>query len=215
MAKKDALAGDPGLYLITDRHLADSGLPDAVGKALEAGVRLVQLREKDLGGRELLALARALRAKTSEFNARLIINDRVDVALLSRADGVHLGASAIGARDARLLLGRTSLIGVSTHSVEEALKAEAEGADFITFGPLYFTPSKAPWGSPLGTCVLQEAKNSVKIPVYGIGGINKERVKEVILAGVSGVAVISAVLGSGDVFKSATGLLSELEESRN
>lgn len=214
MAKKEVLAGDPGLYLITDRRLTGN-LPDAVGKALKAGVRMVQLREKDLKGRELLELALALRDKTSEFGARLIINDRIDVALLSRADGVHLGAASINARDARLMLGKTSLIGVSTHSVEEAEKAEADGADFITFGPLYFTESKAPWGSPLGSRVLQEVKKRVKIPVYGIGGINKERVKEVIRAGAEGVAVISAVLGSPDVSKSAAGLISELEESRN
>ncbi len=215
MDAKEALAADPGLYLITDRRLTAGPLPDAVGKALEAGVRTVQLREKDLKGRELLALARLLRDKTREFGARLIVNDRIDVALLCNADGVHLGASAIAPMDARLILGKTSLIGVSTHSVEEALRAEDNGADFITLGPVYFTQSKAKWGSPLGTGVLREAKRRVRVPVFGIGGINKERVGEVLRAGADGVAVISAVLGSPDVYGSAKGLLRELEERRN
>jgi len=214
MAKKGAFSGDPGLYLITDRRITGN-LPDAVEEALKAGVRTVQLREKDLKGRELLTLALALRKKTSEFGARLIINDRIDVALLSRADGVHLGGASINARDARLMLGKTGLIGVSTHSVEEAIRAEADGADFITFGPLYFTKSKEKWGSPLGTGILQEVKKRVKVPVYGIGGINKERVKEVIGSGAEGIAVISAVLGSPDILRSAKDLISELEESGN
>ncbi len=215
MAKKGAFSGDPGLYLITDRRITGDGLTDAVGEALKAGVRTVQLREKDMKGRELLTLALELREKTSEFGARLIINDRIDVAILSRADGVHLGAASINARDARLMLGKTGLIGVSTHSVEEAVRAEADGADFITFGPIYFTKSKEKWGSPLGTSVLKEVKKRVQVPVYGIGGINKERVKEVIGAGAEGVAVISAVLGNPDILRNAKELISELEEGRN
>ncbi len=211
-------AQDPGLYLITDRRLPGGGargLADAVVKALEAGVRMVQLREKDLEGRELLEFARLLRAETLRFGAMLIINDRIDVAILSKADGVHLGAASVRPPDARLLLGKTSIIGASAHSVQEALQAEAEGADFITFGPVYFTGSKARWGKPLGLDALREVAARVKMPVYAIGGVNSERINEALSAGADGVAVISAVLASADVSGSALKLVNELKERRN
>lgn len=202
-----------GLYLITDRHIAkaNSGtLLPAVEKALEGGVRFVQLREKDLGGRELLRLARGLREMTSAFGARLMINDRADIAVLSDADGVHLGQKSVSALDARILLGEGKLIGVSAHSLEEALAAEAEGADYITLGPVFHTPSKAAWGDPVGVGLLQKAVEKVSIPVYAIGGIREERLDGVLSAGAAGVAVISAILGQDDVKESAGRLLAAL-----
>ncbi len=205
---------DGGLYLITDRKLAPDGdIVSVVEDALKAGVRLVQLREKDLSGRELLTLAKVLRAMTRAYGAKLFINERVDIALMVQADGVHLGVKGIPPRDARVILGDNSLIGVSAHSLEEALKAEEGGADFITIGPLYFTPSKAAWGEPVGIKLLKEVKKKVNVPVFGIGGINKDKVKEVVKAGAFGVAVISAVVASKDVKKSAISLLKELKQS--
>ncbi len=198
-----------GVYLVTDRRLVGD-IAEAVESALEGGVKLVQIREKDLGGKDLLELAKKIRKKTLEFGARLIINDRLDVALLSDADGVHLGQDSFSPKDARKIIGGRRLIGVSTHSLEEAKRAEAEGADLITFGPVYYTASKAPYGEPLGTGLLKEACGKVKIPVYAIGGIKKENVKEATASGVEGVAVISAILGSSDIKRSAQELTGEL-----
>lgn len=199
-----------GLYLVTDRHTAGGSIPaliEAVEEALEGGVRFVQLREKDLGGRELLRLARTLREITSVFGARLVVNDRTDVAILSDADGVHLGQNSVSPQDARILLGEDKLIGVSTHSLEEALTAQAEGADFITLGPVFHTPSKAAWGDPVGLGTLRRVAGSVSVPVYAIGGIKADRLAGVLEAGANGAAVISAVLGPGDVRTKASTLL--------
>jgi thiamine-phosphate pyrophosphorylase len=201
------------LYLITDRALCPDGLAAPVEEALKGGVRLVQLREKDLGGRELLKLARELRAVTDKYGSGLIINDRVDVALSADADGVHLGQGSFSPADARRLMGKGKLIGVSTHGTEEAKRAEDEGADFITFGPVYFTPSKARYGEPVGLEPLREAAGVIGIPVYALGGIKKERVAEAMDAGAYGVAVISAVLGAPGVQQSASGLVTELKKA--
>ena len=133
---------DFGLYLITDRRQARGGdLLSAVERALDGGVRAVQLREKDLPGRELLALAEGMRRLTSRYGAKLLVNDRADVALACRADGVHLGVASIPPSVARRLLGPDALIGCSTHGEAELAAAADGGADFATFGPVYATAS--------------------------------------------------------------------------
>lgn len=197
-------AFDP-VYLITDGS-APSGADTvrSVEKALTGGVRFVQLREKGLDAKRLLKLAKELRALTDGYGARLIINDRADIALLSGADGVHLGQRSVTPADARTILGATMLIGVSAHSLREAVSACEGGADFITIGPVYSTPSKAPYGKPLGAGVIKEVKAAVKIPVYAIGGINKDNLKEAVRNGADGVAVISAILGSVDIERGAS-----------
>ncbi|MEK7773769.1 MAG: thiamine phosphate synthase [Deltaproteobacteria bacterium] len=196
-------AFDP-VYLITGGS-APSGADtvSSVEKALMGGVRFVQLREKGLDAKRLLKLAHELRALTDGYGARLIINDRADIALLSGADGVHLGQRSVAPADARKILGHAMLIGVSAHSLKEAVRACEGGADFITIGPVYSTPSKAPYGKPLGAGVIKEVKAAVKIPVYAIGGINKDNLNEAVRNGADGVAVISAILGSADVEKGA------------
>lgn len=204
----------PPLYLITGRHCAHKGFLETVEAALRGGVRFVQLREKDLKGRELLEIARSLRALSARYGAKLIINDRLDAALLSGADGVHLGSSGIPTSSARKLLGKDALIGVSTHSVEEARKAEEEGASFITFGPVYFTPSKARYGEPVGVAELKKAVKEVSIPVYALGGINKDNLREAIAAGAS-ISLISAIMGSSDPESSAREILDELRSASN
>ena len=203
---------DRRLYLVTDRGLLKGvDLVGAIAQALEAGVRMVQLREKDLGSRELLSLAKSIRELTMKFDALLLINDRVDIALLSGADGVHLGQDGFSPLDARKVLGGKRLIGVSAHGVNEALIAQGEGADFITLGPVYPTPSKAPYGEPIGAKALEEVTSKVDLPVYAIGGIKKGLVKEVLEKGAFGVAVISAVLASEDIGKSAGDIIKEIE----
>jgi thiamine-phosphate pyrophosphorylase len=191
---------DFSLYLITDRKLFSSSenLMMAVEEGLSAGVKAVQLREKDLSTRELLNLAYAFRELTAHFNAKLFINDRLDVAMSVGADGVHLGQSGIPANAIRKVLGDKMLIGCSTHSFAEASEAEKLGADFITFGPLFKTPSKLQYGEPVGLEALREVTKRIKIPVFGIGGIKTEEIDEVISAGASGIAVISGVLCGAD-----------------
>jgi len=159
----------------------------------------------------MLGLAKTVKEKAETYGARLLINDRADIALLSNADGVHITSSGYAPNEARKILGGKAVIGVSTHSVAEARRAEEEGADFVTFGPVYFTESKARYGDPLGIERLQEATGAIKIPVFALGGVTKEKVKEALLNGAFGVAAISAVFGSSDIKKSVEGFLSELD----
>lgn len=187
------------IYLITDRKQAPGGdILRAVAGALDGGIRAVQLREKDLPARELCRLAGHMRELTARYGARLLVNDRLDVALAVGADGVHLGGSSIPASVARGLLGDRALIGCSTHGVRELREAEREGADFVTFGPVYATPSKAPYGPPVGLPALAEACRATSIPVFALGGVKRENAEEVIEAGAFGIALISEVVAAAD-----------------
>ncbi len=191
------------LYLITDRHVTKLPLVEAVRLALEGGVKAVQLREKDLPVRELLALARELRSVTRERGAKLFINDRVDVAVDVGADGVHLGDQSMPVDAVRKTVGRSMTLGVSTHSVAEAKAAEQGGADFITLGPVFETPSKASYGAPLGLEPLREARRCVDIPIFALGGVKGRNIGHVLWAGAYGISMISAVLGAADIRKAA------------
>ena len=187
------------LYLITDRKQTKLPLPEAVRLALQGGVPAVQLREKDLPVRELLALAQELRIITREFGAKLFVNDHVDVAVAVGADGVHLGHQSMPVDAARRIVGSGMLIGSSTHSVQEAKDAEAQGADFITYGPIYETPSKKPYGKPVGKSSIREVKYPINIPLFALGGIKSTNVLQVIAAGADGVALISSILAADDI----------------
>lgn len=210
-----SLAVDFNLYLITDRKVAKMPLPEAVRLALKGGVRAVQLREKDLPMRELLALAQELRKITKEFGAPLFINDRVDVAVAVDADGVHLGGQSMPVAAVRRIVGGNMLIGVSTHSIEEATEAEKGGADFITFGPIFPTPSKAKFGAPIGMEALRTVRKNVRIPVFGLGGIKSENIAQVMQAGTDGIAMISAILAVDDIQTAAELMSRRIGESVN
>lgn len=189
------------LYLITDRRLAGGGTAPceaALSAARDAGARVaVQLREKDLGGRELCALCRELKMVCARYGAPLLVNDRIDVALACGADGVHLPADSFTVADARKLLGPARLIGVSAHDAGEVETAAAAGADFAVFGPVFRPISKPGYGPVTGTQALARAcKAGGGLPVYALGGITPERVGELRGAGVAGVAVIGAVFSA-------------------
>ena len=201
------------LYLITDRKLVTrhSSLVTAVEEALKAGVKAVQLREKDLGTRELLDMAYKMREITNKYKTKLFINDRVDIALSVEADGVHLGQNSIPPHAVRKIAKDKFMIGVSAHSIEEAEQAEKEGADFITLGPVYKTPSKLKYGQPLGVDIIRKAKAEISIPVFAIGGIKTDMVKEVMDAGADGIALISGILGAKDIKEKTTKFLELLK----
>jgi len=189
------------LYLITDRKLfhAQCSFYLALESALQAGVKYIQLREKQLPAKQILDIAYWVRELTSEYGAKLLVNDRVDIALAVGADGVHLGQESLPAHAARKITGDNFLIGVSTHGIDEALQAERDGADFITLGPIYNTPSKLRYGDPIGVDMLRQVKSRVSIPVLAIGGIKTNAVHEVVSAGADGVAVISGILAAEDI----------------
>jgi len=213
MAEKPPV--DFTLYLISDRKRASGGnLGAAVEGALRGGVRAVQLREKDLSGRELYELACRLREITSRYGARLIINERLDIALAVGADGVHLGESGIPLRQARKVAGEAMLIGVSCHDREKALAAQDNGADFITFSPIFFTPSKAPYGEPVGTDRLAEVCRLLRIPVFALGGIKREKVRTVLDHGAHGIALISAILAADEPERAAREMIALLNEGK-
>ena len=202
------MAALKSLYLITDRKASGTrGLLSTVEASFKGGVRLVQLREKDLCAKELLSLAIELKTLATRYGARLLVNDRADIAVLSGADGVHLTSTSYSPKEARSLLGENRLIGISTHSIEEAL------ADFITFGPVFHTPSKSGMGAPLGIDRLREAAQRLSIPVFGLGGIDESNAKEVAAAGAS-AALISAIMASGDPQQAAFNLLAAIESAK-
>jgi thiamine-phosphate pyrophosphorylase len=202
---------DFNLYLITGRsETLGRNLEFVAEEALRGGVRAVQLREKDLTSKELYETAYELRRLTSRYGAKLFINDRVDVALAVDADGVHIGGSSLPIYKVRRLLGERKLIGVSCHNQVQAITAQEMGADFITFGPVYFTPSKAAYGDPVGLDLLQTVSEMLQIPVFALGGINRENCAEAVRRGVRGVALISAVMSAPEPRDAARELLALL-----
>ncbi|MBI3606409.1 MAG: thiamine phosphate synthase [Nitrospirae bacterium] len=202
------------LYLITDRHLAGQRqLPETVADALRGGVRAIQLREKDLAPRALLELAAEVRALTNSARAVLLINDRIDVMLAVDADGVHLRADSLPTRAVRRILGPGKLIGVSTHSIEAVWRAADEGADFVTFGPVFETPSKIRYCPPVGVGALAEACRHSGVPVFALGGITRDRIAAVMGAGAHGVAVISEIIAARDIQSAARACVATVSAS--
>ena len=185
------------LYLVTDEYCLPPGrnLFDAVEEALQAGVTLVQYREKNGPGKSMLEKSRKLIALCHKYNVPLLVNDRLDIALLSGADGVHLGQEDIPVAEARRLAGENFLIGATAHNVEEALAAEAAGADYLGCGAVFATHTKKDT-VPLGLDGLQAIRQAVRIPIAGIAGITTENYQQVLGTGADGVAVVSGILGA-------------------
>ncbi len=185
----------PCLTLITDRRLCQSlSLEEAVARAVAGGANVVQLREKDLAAAQLVPLADRLRAITQD-KALLIVNSRLDVALLCGADGVHLPEKGPSVAVTRRLAGDGFIIGRSVHSAEEAVKAQEEGADYVQVGAIFPTRSH-PGLAPAGLGLLENVAARVSIPIVAVGGVTAENVGQVMEAGAKGAAVISAILGS-------------------
>jgi thiamine-phosphate pyrophosphorylase len=198
------------VYLITDRKIANPDLFDALESALKGGVRMIQLREKDLSTAELRKVAEKTLKLTRFYGAKLLLNGMPELAAEIGADGVQLGVNSCQIATARNILGDRALIGYSAHSTHEVEYAAEQGADFVTFSPIYYTASKAQYGPPQGLQALTDICQNASIPVYALGGINTERTSEVLNAGACGVALISAVFGATDVQKSVQDLLQKI-----
>jgi thiamine-phosphate pyrophosphorylase len=174
----------------------------------------VQLREKDLDGGPLLAIADSLVRLCRRHGAKLLVNDRIDVALAAGADGVVLPAASFPTDVARRLLGPGRIVARSTHSAEEVSRAAGEGCDLALYGPVFETPAKAGFGEPRGLGGLGAAASGASIPVYAIGGIDAGNARSAIAAGAGGVAVIRAVMAAADPAAAVTGLLEAVSSAR-
>ncbi|MBA2442645.1 MAG: thiamine phosphate synthase [Rubrobacter sp.] len=201
------------LHLVTDRKQARGDPAGAAAAAVRGGVDWVQVREKSGTARGLYETALDLAPRSRTAGARLSVNDRVDVALATGADGVHLAGKSLPPEVARGLVGAV-VLGVSVHSLEEAREAVAAGADYVTFGHVYPTSSK-PGSPPRGVVELAEIVESVEVPVLAVGGIEASSVREVLKTGASGVAVISAVLAARSPEREAQRLRRALDDSRH
>ncbi len=194
-----------GLCFITDRNICGLTSKEMSSLVLRAGIKWIQYREKNKPRRDIYNEAVLLRKLTAEFKASFIVNDHADIALAVNADGVHLGQEDLPLKEARKILGKTKIIGISTHSIEQAIEAEAGGADYVGFGPVFHTKTKDA-GKPKGIQMVKELKKHVKIPVIAIGGITSENLQSVLDSGADAVAVASAIL-RGNISDNISGFL--------
>ena len=206
---------DYSLYLVTDRRLANGrNTLDIVRAAVQGGVTCVQLREKTCSTREFITEALAIRDFLQARGIPLIINDRVDVALAVGADGIHLGQSDMPLGLARALVNDSMLVGISVESLEEAMQAEAEGADYLGVSPIYPTATKTDTAAPLGLQGLRAIRRAVHLPLVGIGGLNLQNAAPAIHHGADGIAVVSAIVAAADPEQSARELRQEISRAR-
>ena len=200
------------LCVITDEKLSGLRHHEVAEQSLRGGTPMIQLRDKKADLRYLHDEAEVIRRLCRRQGALFIVNDRLDLALAVEANGVHLGQEDLPAHLARPLLRPGMLLGISTHSIEEARAAEAAGADYIGFGPVFPTGTKTGTRPVVGLDGIRKAKVAVQIPVMAIGGITLDQVSEVIGAGADGVAVISAIVGSGDITAACRQFLARIHE---
>ena len=183
-----------GLYVILDQSVRQDRTHFQIAQdVIKGGAKILQLREKRFSDRDIIKIGRKIRDLTRNHKALFIINDRVDLCLALNADGVHLGQNDIPISLARSILGSEKLIGVSTHNLHQAIKAEDDGADYISVGPIFQTSIKQDL-KPVGVDFIRRVKDEIKIPFFAIGGINEENLKLVMRAGAKGIAVISAIM---------------------
>jgi len=205
---------DPSLYVILDRAAAAGrDLVEILDAVVAGGARMVQLREKTWPSGQLLPLAETLRARCRQAGVTFVMNDRVDLALVLEADGVHLGQDDLPPSLARPLLRPGMILGVSTHSVEQARRAQAAGADYVAVGAMFPTQTK-PDFELVGPALIRAVRREVRMPLVGIGGITPQNAGEVIRAGADGVAVISALCAAPDPASTSVHFLDAIRRAR-
>lgn len=208
-------APDLGVYLVADPTATRGrALVDVVAAAARGGATIVQLRDKDGGGRAMVEAARALVALLRPLGIPLVVNDRVDVAVAAGADGAHVGQSDLPAADARALLGPAAIVGVSATTAAEARAVDAAVADYVGAGPVFATGSKADADPPTGLDGLAAIRAATPLPVVAIGGITIANAPSVIAAGADGVSVISAICGADDPEAAARALAAAVRSGR-
>ena len=197
------------LYVVTDEKIKKGVTHQQIAKmAVSGGADVIQLRDKGMTGKELFVTACEIREITRSAGALFIVNDRIDIALASGADGVHLGQDDLPLFEARKLAPDNFIIGISVGSIAEAVSAAAGRADYVAVSPVFGTGTKPDAGPGHDTAIITAIREKISIPVIGIGGIQKENVRDVILSGADGIAVISAVIGSDDLVMAALELKS-------
>ena len=198
---------DYSLYLVTDRDCLDGKeLVATVEQALRGGATVVQVREKHLSTLEFFQVTSRIKSITDKYGVPLIVNDRADIALAVDAAGLHIGQEDLPLAVARRLLGPDKIIGVSASTLEEALQAQEQGADYLGVGAVFPTNTKDDADS-VSLAALQSIKEQVRIPVVAIGGINRSNVQAVMATGIAGVAVVSAVIAAQDPYAAACDML--------
>jgi thiamine-phosphate pyrophosphorylase len=206
---------DYSLYLVTDRGLARGrSTLEIVSAAVHGGATVVQLREKDCSTRDFIEQALTIKEFLKDRGVPLIINDRVDVAQAVKADGVHLGQTDMPLELAKKILGDSMIIGISAESLEDAAEAEKGGADYLGVSPIYATPTKTDTAPPLGLEGLREIRKAVRLPLVGIGGLNRDNAAEVIRNGADGVAVVSAIVAADDPKTAAAAIKLTIKEAQ-
>ena len=206
---------DYSLYLVTDRGLArDRSIPEIVAAAVNGGATVVQLREKECSTLEFIEQALSIKAFLKTRNIPLIINDRVDVAQAVAADGVHLGQTDMPLETAKGILGDTMIIGISAECLADAIAAEKGGADYLGISPIYATPTKTDTAPALGLEGLRKIRKAVRLPLVGIGGLNRDNAAEVVRNGADGVAVVSAIVAADDPEAAARDLKQVINEAQ-
>ena len=189
----------PPLYAILDPdQIKGRAVEEVLGEMLRAGVTMLQLRVKSLAAKDFLTLGQRVRKATETHHCRLIVNDRVDIAMACNADGVHLGQDDLPLHAGRKLLGN-KIIGVSTHDIEQAQQAESGGADYIGFGPMFGTTTKDTGLTARGIAMLKQIRAAVNVPIVAIGGVNEQNVTQVWQAGADSAAIISDILSAEDI----------------
>ncbi len=201
-------------YFITDAGLSGKGILSDVEAAIRGGCRIVQYREKTKGTRKMIEEASKIK-ELCGVGVIFLVNDRVDVAFASGADGVHLGLDDMDLKTARKILGDDAIVGITVHDVKQACLAESNGADYVGVSPVYPTGTKADAGRSCGTSMVSDIRKKVKVPVVAIGGINKDNAPDVVRAGADAVCAISAVVCSGDVEKEVRDFIRIIKENKS
>ncbi len=205
---------DYSLYLCTDRSLMSTEIiEEAVELSIKGGCTVVQLREKECSSKEFYDLAQRVKEITNKYKIPLIINDRVDIALAIDADGVHIGQSDLPANIVRRIIGEDKILGVSASTVEEAVLAQKNGADYLGVGAMYSTNTKTD-AKNVSLDELKKIRDNVDIPIVIIGGINKETINNFKNCNIDGIAVVSAIISQKDIQGAAMELSSMLKKMK-